>query len=198
MICHKHKFIFVHIPKVAGTSIERWLFKHYDLNEKDHLFFDKNLLHFNQHLTLSEIQKHRFQEQPFFDYFKFTFVRNPWERMVSAAKYRRMGLTQFLNFDFTSWIQSRNLDPDRHRLPQYDFLFDDAGNKLIDFIGRFENLQKDFNIICDKIGIPQQQLPHINRSKHKHYTEYYDDKTREIVAQKYARDIEHFGYEFGE
>ena len=147
-------------------------------------------------------------------YFSFTFVRNPWSRLVSTWKNKCFS-------DITSIVYKEIYSPYRNSFKDFIFTLSEDPDKFyakwegvidrhvrpyidlcplndIDFIGRFENLQEDFNTICDKIGIPQQQLLHENKTKHKHYTEYYDDETRQIVAEKYAKDIEYFNYKFGE
>jgi len=209
MIHHGHKFIFIHIPKCGGTSIET-AFNGWKNSYTENFFF---LNHDRQHYFVDEILQ---EYQDCKDYFKFTFVRNPWKRAVSEYLYV---LTQ------KEYIQNLSLDPNisfkdfyvnnlnekysypYHGLSQHKFVFDSKGNCLVDFIGKLENFQTDFNTVCDKIGIPQQQLPHIvrrnhdgsfilNKSTYKHYTEYYDEDTKQIVADKFAKDIEHFGYKF--
>ena len=146
------------------------------------------------------------------NYFKFCFVRNPWDLMVSSynwwirdpkgqpRKRKIQNIIMQMSFgDFIKSEYSNQVNEVKHLgMGQHYSFTDDDGNILVDFIGRFENLQEDFNIVCDKIGIPRQQLPHANKTKHKHYTEYYDEETKQIVAEKYAKDIEYFNYKFGE
>jgi hypothetical protein len=182
MINHKLKFIFVEIPKTGTTTIrstiEGWPHSHMNIVELQNL------------LT----------EQQFKEYFKFAYVRNPWDRTVSLYHYIRRNSRHryhkqcISDGNFSTYLKSEHLES----LPQqYDFI-SKHGKNLLDFVGKFENLQEDFNIICDKIGIPKIKLPHKNKSNHKHYTEYYDDETRQIVAERYAKDIKYFGYKFGE
>jgi len=176
--------VFIHIPKTAGLSIRKGVFE--------------------------ELPKDRFFGKipdQYLDYFKFAFVRNPFDRLVSCWRYtcfersrKNLSFLEFLKIAIDDNIPYDRQRPWRcfirhHAIPMthpFNCLY------LADFVGKFETLQEDFNIICAKIGIPQQQLPHKNKSKHNHYTEYYDDETKQIVAKKYAKDIEMFGYKFGE
>ena len=74
---------------------------------------------------------------------------------------------------------------------------DQSGKIIVDFVGRYENLQDDFNFVCDKIKIPRINLSYVNRTKHGVYSGYYDDETKKIIAEKTKIDIEKFKYEFG-
>ena len=202
MISHKHKFIFIHIPKCAGTSIEQSLFG------KVYVEWDQERKIWKQHATASQIREYYCEN--YNNYYSFTFVRNPWDKIVSDYFWIQRNLK--IKDSFKNYLilkgkfddsrlrfppESRRTRYD-HIIPQCDFLLDDKGEAMVKFIGRFESIQGDFDTVCDKIGIPRQQLPHKNKTKHKHYTEYYDDETRRIIAEKYAKDIEHFGYKFGE
>ena len=185
MINYKNKFIFIHIPKCGGNSIKIALG-----------------LKWTDHCKIS--QKRYFNHM---DYFKFTFVRNPWDRFLSAYSYLKAGgmndqdllLKQKIERynSFKQFVLEAPFLNYLHFQPMFNHIQIDDKDQM-NFIGRVENYQEDFNTICDKIGIPRQELLHKNKSKHKHYTEYYDDETREIVAEKYKKDIEYFGYKFGE
>ena len=195
MINHKHKFIFIHIPKCAGNTIKSSLGipqfpgDHSKISDKKYL---KNI-----------------------NYFKFCFTRNPWDRMLSAYKYLKLGgigrfnrgrpsddkYCKIINTKykpFYSFVSSGEWVDWMHFQSQYTYCLNSSEIFCMDFIGKIENTQQDFDTICDKIGIPRQKLPHKNTTNHKHYTEYYDDETKQIVAEKYAKDIKYFGYKFGE
>ena len=206
MISHRHKCIFIHIPKCGGTSIEDILFKPLKERTTKDLWMLPNEYQTGglQHLMSSHIIE-EVGGDIFSKYFTFSFVRNPWDKMVSQYNYTiakrkdlldHIGITKSASFEeYINCVSSTEIFVQWDQ--QYKFLYINK-KCVVDFIGRFENLQEDFNVVCNKIGIPQQQLPHKNATKHKHYTEYYDDETRQIVAEKYAKDIEYFGYEFGE
>jgi hypothetical protein len=133
------------------------------------------------------------------EYFKFVFVRNPWDRLVSCYHDKVLKKKLFKkcwNKDFkyfVNYVKKQNLETaDRHIRLQSSLFPVNA----VDFIGRFENFENDFQYVGKKIGLPESKLPHYNITKHKHYSEYYDDETRAIVAEMYADDIKNFGYQF--
>ena len=192
MISNQHKCFFIHIPKTGGGTIDNVL------SVGDDTYYENiKMYHYNCN------QWREKYPTEWKTYFKFTFVRNPWDLRVSYYFYNKTQGTfrgkHARNKSFSEYVKFYSAKSKKKTLiakPQMYFLGGNVNN--VDFIGRFENLQEDFDIVCDKIGIPKQKLPHKNKSQHKHYTEYYDDETREIVAEYYAKDIEYFNYKFGE
>ena len=197
MINHKHKCIFIHAPKTAGTSISVSLMNDSIIeNETDEK-------HWN-----AELCKNAYSE--YWDkYFKFSVVRNSWDRAVSMhlyfTQYEKIDTVK--NMSFSQWVDFSFVKKKFHPMggvgSQYDFL-KVGGSIDLDYILRYENLDSDFKKLCEFLKIDSLALPQYNgrfknysKKNRRHYTEYYDDETRQIVAEKYAKDIEYFGYKFG-
>mgnify|MGYP001397075763 CR=1 FL=1 len=192
MILHKYKAIFIHVPKTGGSSVNFALRPYCDEET---------------HSKAHPLQSAYYNFCDADNYYQFSFVRNPFSRLVSSYNYLRQGGISQYDRDardklglqektFEEFVKSFNpIDSAIHFKPQIKFFNKDI-NKVRIF--KLENIQSDFNLICGKIGIPRQKLLRRNKSNHKHYTEYYDDETRKIVAEKYAKDIECFSYEFEE
>jgi len=220
MLSSKYRCLFVHIPKTAGQSIEHFFLKHHNLSWKERAPL---LLKYNPdpakgperlaHLTAAEYVQYGYMtRKELRTYFKFSFVRNPWARIVSEYNFAKYHQTMSFKDFVTNGRPTENSYSDayRHVLPQYDFLHDDQGNLLVDFIGRFENLQTDFNHVCSRLGFKETLLPRINvstsdilsnmvkRSNRSDYTEYYDAETKRTIETVYQKDIQTFDYRFGE
>jgi hypothetical protein len=153
------------------------------------------------YLALPQQRRIDIGRNQFESYFKFGFVRNPWDRVVSL--YERNEAVQMkdkMAFEqFVEWIQYSSatcIHSSPHRY-QLDWFVDPNGTVLADFIGKFERLEQDWAIVAEKVRITGQ-LPHRRANpRARHYTEYYNARTRELIANKFRIDIEHFGYEFG-
>lgn len=231
MISHDYKCIYVHIPKAAGTSIVRALSANASRSQaRDPNPFADIGNKFEPpppHLRVEDHVKYGLATREQADsYFKFSFVRNPWDRLVSEYKYRGYFRAHtFKEYLFGHLPKPSWSDWYCHIIPQYDFLFHSDGTQLVDFIGRFENLEQDFRHVCNCLDLPDLQLPHRNtsmsifnrrdnnlrmmlrsirdklnpaarRNTFDTWMEYYDDESREFVAELYKDDIRAFGYSF--
>jgi hypothetical protein len=191
MIIDKHKCIFIHINKTGGSSIETALNKNIKLDTDKRVLGSGNTRFVDKHTYALQYRKRN--KETFDSYFKFAFVRNPWELEVSLFHWYKLALSYKHSFECLLNDRVKNNHMGFNR-----WIGDREHYHLMDFIGRFENLQEDFDIVCDKIGVTRKKLTHTNKTEYRHYTEYYDEKTKQIIAEKYAKDIEYFGYEFGE
>lgn len=176
---------FIHINKTGGTSVLEAL----DLKK--------------EHLTALEMRK-KFGYR-WVGMYKFTIVRNPWDKVVSHYHYRVKTNQSKLRespLDFNDWVvkayalhDPRYYDNKRMFMPQMEWISDEQGNILVDFIARYENIDKDFNTICKNLRV-NLDLPHLNSTKHEHYRTYYTEETKKIVHEEFKKDILKFNYSF--
>src|SRR5207245_4348496 len=161
----------------------------------------KNRILASLYLLLPEERRRETGRKQFETYFKFGFVRNPWDRAVSLyERAEALQLREKMTFaEFVDWIQYSSAtcvhsSPHRYQL---DWFVDSNGNVLADFIGKFERLDEDWPFVAKKLGV-SETLPdqRANRWK-RHYTEYYTARKKEMIKNKFRVDIERFGYEFG-
>ncbi len=132
-------------------------------------------------------------------FFRFAFVRNPWDLRVSIYHYvlQRPAnqwhdfVKAFGSFDaYVEYVATHQINT------QSSYLVDQDGQLLVDFVGRVENAKDDFAQICQTIGV-HANLPHLKQSRRGDYRTYYTDRTAELIAACHAEDVERFGYTFG-
>jgi hypothetical protein len=202
MISLQKRFLFVHIPKTAGNSIQSVLRDYSEdqlvalRKEQDGIerFGLRNSSYkIKKHSTLNEYYEALGGDQ-FRDLYKFTCVRNPWDRMVSYYFTPTQSPETWSPKKFREIISKAVSVPDYLRLD--DGEEDPFAN--VDYIMRFESLADDFRAVCMAIGISPPTLPQYNRSSRDHYSKYYDDELREFVRTRFAAEIERFNYTFEE
>lgn len=206
IVSHLHRYLFVAMPKTGTHSVRQALREHLgpDDIEQVGLFVNKRFP-FDEIAQIGHGHLSVRQVRPFLgdavcdDYFKFTFVRNPFDRFVSYCAFmtRQQGA-----FDRDPrgtmrriLFELRPMDH-VHFQPQYTLLTNEAGALEMDFIGRVERMQDDYDAICARVGIPSRPLDKVNGSRRGDYRQYYDRALMDGVAELYRGDLDRFGYTF--
>lgn len=198
----RRKTLFLHVPKTAGVSVQHALFGGV-------IFYHRPYRHYEL----------LFSREDLASLYKFSFVRNPWDRLVSAWTYLRRNastgntenvpgakwftdhVAQYADFEtfVLRWVSKRNVEnAHNHFHPQVSFLKNVAGRIDLDFVGRYENLAEDFRQVSQALG-STATLEVRNRTRARQSTPYrecYSPKTAEVVAGAYEDDIQAFGYQF--
>ena len=200
MISHSKKFIFVHIPKTAGTSIMS-VFGRHAITLQGHRNFDS--LYF-QHAYARDIA--RWMGDEFQRYFRF--VRDPWDWVASNYAFNR-GLhrpyTRGTEYDISpsvpEWAAEWSFDTwlpwwlSTFQPSQRALLLDEQGQSLVQTIIRFEDLGKEFPSLCRCCGLWPRRLPRVNRTANRQKkAHYYSAESYQLVAEHFAEDIRLFGY----
>lgn len=220
---YQYKFVFIHIPKNAGSTFisnysavlpvgELLHFEHLNM----HLGYERDPAlgnHFTYQMIADLVDKHAIGID-LNAYHKFCVVRNPWERMVSLYEHRLRKIDRLTNGvprntaedkallhrGFEAWLLNTQNVSDRVlvRMPQLDWIRDKEGRVVADKIISIQGYDQQILEVVDHVGLPKIELPRQNSSSKdsSRYREYYSQATQAFVAENFQEDIEMFGFSF--
>lgn len=227
IVSHTHRFIFLKSRKTGGTSVEAALSAfcggddvvarvgdlHWNrTSDGKPVHYARNHKGFRPHEPALSVRE-KFPKEVWDEYFKFSIARNPWDRMVSLFFWRTRNPKRYPKIYLPPRKRWHTLIPAvirewqaRRGFAEFvedidetndEFYFLD-GRLFVDHMIRFENLQKDFDQVCRRLGLPTGTLPRLKGGYNPkaHYSRLYSDRSREIVARRHRNDIEQFGYRF--
>ena len=204
----EQNFLFVAVPKTGTTKIENYLNDHF-YKTNVHISWpseESGERPFHKHSTSIELER---EFPDYSKFYKFAFVRNPYDVVVSWFSYLTKSLNKpskhlkdlhksrygerYMSGDFKDFC---DYAPPWVFANCYSFIMDRYGDVGVDYIGRYENFANDFEEVCAHLRIPPPSADKENSSGHAHYTTYYDDYTRDLVSRKFALDLKIFDYYF--
>ena len=213
IISHDLKYMFIHFPKTGGTSIKKVILYNdiFQANTKGQCHKNKTAIadcndpkvdtniwtHSSLRDGVNYLKNKGYQPD---EYFKFIFIRNPWDRMVSLYEYHIQVLAKTNPYWVGKWSFKSFKEFVHHKNPHH--IFDGNfinTNYKFDFIGKFENIKEDMQTICKKImknNYRYINLPHENATLRYHYRHYYNKETKKIVEEKCSKIIELGNYSF--
>lgn len=217
LISVEHRFIFVHVFKTGGSSVRAALAPYSSRDIPYHFLRRSITRRLWQGVCRNARQDHVVTGEAFHvsarqianlvserfwsKTYKFAFVRNTWDWVVSQFFYMAQNREAFTHSHPSFVHHLDNFEDfvdhlcDQPPLCQIDFLVGPDGQMLVDFVGHYENLQHDFGTVCEAICI-SATLPHLNQSCHAEYRHYYSDQLVRKIAARYKKDIDLFLFEF--
>ena len=205
IVSRRHRFIFFAVPRTGTHAIRKALgpvlgeddWQQQSLTEQVRLPVPALARLNHGHLALRQVQA-SLPPTVWRDYFKFAFVRDPYDRFVSVCAMLNKRNPGYRGRETAFMKRALTIPRFRQRVlvrPQVDMLMDEAGKLGMDYVGRYETLQQGFGEVCRQIGIAEVDLERSNASEHDGYASYYDHELLAAVTTFYRRDFEVFGYE---
>lgn len=211
-LSHSKQFIFVHIPKTAGQTVQQILTPYSIEPEINQTIFRRvltnlpvrenpDIAYFRPHYSAAWIRT-KIGREMFSTYKTFAYVRNPFDLLVSRYEFISRRKTHHRHktvaeMDFSQYLEYERKRHDRNRKDQLSFVTDRSGTIIVDKIYRFENLSADIERMCAFLNIDKpDQIAHIHKSERKPYQEYYSSQDVILAAKIFARDLDAFNYQF--